>query len=265
MAKNAMLIDTSKCIACRGCQVACKEWNDLRAGKTKLIPGTYQNPPAIAANTWTIVRYSEKSDDNGTRWLFRKEQCLHCDQASCVEVCPTGAMAKHYDEFVEVDQEWCIGCRYCVQACPFGAVQFDETTGTVKKCTLCIDRVLTGLEPACVKACPSGALSFGDREKLLTVARGRVDTLRARGSGSSGVYGKDELGGLKVIYILNGPPVAYGLAPNPQVATASLSSSWLSGLLATGVLASLPFWFLFRRKRELAAETQEVLPTTGGE
>lgn len=264
MAQTHMLIDTSKCIACRGCQVACKEWNDLKATETRMIPGTYQNPPRISANTWTVVSYFEQSDEQSVRWLFRKEQCLHCNEASCVEVCPTGAMAKHFDNFVEVDPNWCIGCRYCVQACPFGAVQFDESTGTVRKCTLCIDRVLAGLEPACVKACPSGALSFGDRDKLLSMARNRVDSLIAGGNNGARIYGRDELGGLKVTYILAGPPNAYGLTVNPSVATSRVATAWLSGLVATGVLASLPFWFLLKRRRELAVPVKEEFPSAGG-
>lgn len=257
-----MLVDTSKCMACRGCQVACKEWNDLGARKTQMMPGTYQNPPGMSASTWTVVRYTEKIDQNGLRWLFRKEQCLHCSQASCVEVCPTGAMAKHADNFVEVDQNWCIGCRYCVQACPFGAVQFDEATGTVKKCTLCIDRVQAGLEPACVKTCPSKALSFGDRSKVLGLARSRADSLRSGGNRLASVYGEDELGGLKVMYVLADSPAVYGLAENPQVATYNVAQDWLSGIVATGLLATIPFYVLFRRRREVLAE--ELLPADGG-
>ena len=263
MADTMMLIDTSRCIGCRGCQVACKEWNDLKATTTRMIPGSYQNPPGISASTWTMINFTEQSGDQGVRWLFRKQQCLHCNQASCVEVCPTGAMAKHADNFVEVDQQWCIGCRYCVQACPFGAVQFDASSGTVKKCTLCIDRVQAGLDPACVKTCPSGALTFGDKGKLLAAAQGRVQALLAAGNAGARIYGADQLGGLKVMYVLNDAPAVYGLAADPKVATSTVPAGWLSGLVTAGVLASLPFWFLLKLRRGLAPATDEELVSKG--
>ncbi|MCL4465557.1 MAG: 4Fe-4S dicluster domain-containing protein [Chloroflexi bacterium] len=266
MAQTLMLVDTSKCTGCRGCQVACKEWNDLKATKTRMVPGTYQNPPAISASTWTVVSFIESSDEQGVRWLFRKQQCLHCGQASCVEVCPTGAMAKHLDGFVEVDEDWCIGCRYCVQACPFGAVQLDPSTGTVRKCTLCIDRVQAGLEPACVKTCPNGALSFGERDNVLGMARNRVESLVAGGNRGARIYGQNELDGLKVAYVLKDRPATYGLDPDPKVATSSVAVAWLSGLVASGVLAVLPFWYLFKRRREVTlALEREGTPSVGGE
>ena len=245
---KARLIDTSKCMACRGCQVACKQWNDLPAEHTTQR-GTYENPPGLSAETWIQVQFRERTEE----WLFRPQTCMHCTNASCEQVCPTGAIS-HQGEVVIIDQSVCIGCGYCVQACPFSVPYKDEIGGTVRKCTFCIDRITNGLEPACAKTCPPGAISFGERADLLSIATRKVRALRADGHPNATLYGEDELGGLHTLYVLTDRPSALGLPEGPQLATTTAVAQWLSGIVTAGVVAALPFWLLFRRKKELTGQ-----------
>jgi len=254
MAK-AMLIDTSKCTACRGCQVACKQWNDLPGGETRNW-GSYQNPPELSANTWKLVTFHELEKGDQVKWLFLPMQCLHCTQASCVSVCPTKA-AHHQGEFVVIDENWCIGCGYCVQACPFGVPRsipgIGDEKGTARKCVFCIDRVSNGLLPACAKTCPPGAYSFGERSELIALGKARVEALRANGHPNAYLYGENELGGLHVMFVLTEAPSLYGLPERPHYATANVLGQWLSGIVTAGIVAALPFWLLFKRREGLAA------------
>ncbi len=256
MAKMAMLNDVSKCMACRACQVACKEWNDLPAEKTHNW-GTYENPPRLSAHTWTRVRFLETTG-SAVEWNFIKQQCMHCTEAPCVANCPTGAMHKVQDNFVVVDQNWCIGCRYCVQSCPYGVPALDPDTGTVKKCTFCVDRVTQGLKPACAKACPTGAISFGTREEMLDKAQKRVAFLKSNGYPEAQVYGDRQLGGLHVIYVLTHSPDFYGLPEDPARPSATLASNWLSGAVAAGALVSFPFLWVVKRRAQMEAQGGET-------
>lgn len=219
MTKVAMLYDSSKCTACRGCQVACKQWNDREAERT-FNRGTYENPPDLSANTWTRISFHEVEDQNGVRWLFLKRGCMHCTEAACVEVCPTNALKHHENGMVTVERELCNGCGYCTQFCPFHIprLDFDVVTGAGKsyKCTLCQDRVTNGLLPACVKTCPPGALSFGEREEMVTKGMARVEFLKANGFPKANLYGHDILGGLGRMYILLDEPAVYGLPESPR-------------------------------------------------
>ncbi len=245
MAKAA-LVDITKCTGCRGCQVACKAWNGNPAETDTRQRGTYENPPRLSASTWTRVEFYEIRQ----WWYFRKHQCMHCTDASCVAVCPTGAM--HYEgEFVLVDQARCVGCGYCSMACPFDAVHREPPRGIARKCWFCLDRVTNGYEPACVKTCPPGAIQFGERNELLAAARVRVQTLASNGHPNARLYGENELGGLHWLYIIDGSPSEFGLPESPQLATTTILAQWISGLVTAGVLAALPFWLLFRRRREL--------------
>ena len=180
-AEVSMLLDETKCMACRGCQVACKQWNQLPGEETG-FDGTYQNPPRLSAKTWTLIQFIEPEDfDKNPRWLFRKQQCLHCTDASCAQVCPTGAIQKRENGIVYINQEICTGCKYCVQVCPFGVPHIDHESGMAMKCWLCMDRVENGMQPACAKACPTGAIRFGKREEILGVARERKLKLEGEG------------------------------------------------------------------------------------
>lgn len=247
---KAILTDISKCMGCRGCQVACKQWNEREAVPTKQT-GTYENPPELTASTWTRVEFYERPGE----WIFRRHQCLHCTDASCVEVCPVGSAAYH-GEFVLIDQKTCIGCGYCVVACPFDAVSIDLPRGTAQKCTFCIDRVTNGQEPACAKTCPTGAIQFGERADLIAAANRRIATLVSNGHPQARMYGETELNGLGQMYILTKPAPALGLPETPELATSRVLVQWLSGVITLGVVAALPFWFLFKRRKQIEAEQE---------
>ena len=216
MVENIKLVDTSKCIGCRGCQVACKQWNQLPASKTRNT-GTYENPPDLQANTWTLVRFQESVDADGkVDWLFRKDGCMHCTDATCVKLCPAGARVHSDYGAVSRNDEKCVGCQACVVACPFGKPRFSEEDNKVYKCGLCPDRVQNNLSPACVKACPTGALQFGKKEEMLKLAYERVKEL----GGNASVYGDKFFGGTHVVYVLEEKVNRYKALPaQPKVAS----------------------------------------------
>ncbi len=266
MSQIALLVDTSKCTGCRGCQVACKQWWDLSASSTTQH-GTYENPPDLQPNTWTRVKFSEYNAGGKLQWLFLNFGCLHCTQAACVDVCPTGALQHNEMGFVSFEREQCNGCGYCAQACPFGVPRLEtmnSLTGEAKasKCTMCQDRVTQGMTPACVKTCPPGALQFGERTAMLNIARQRVDKLRARGNAQARIYGETELGGLGRFYVLAAPPSAYGLPETPSYP--GLVNLWQSvirpfGYVATGltVLGLAANWIATRRARLASVEASQ--------
>ena len=250
---KAMLIDVSKCTACRACQVACKSWNDL-PGEITVCAGCYDNPPDLSLETWNRIAFSEVERGGGVDWVFRPVRCLHCTEASCVSVCPTGA-AHHEGEYVVINPNWCIGCGYCSEACPFDVPRqgHGEEKASARKCWFCFDRVSNGQVPACARSCATGALEFGDRAELVKKAHARVAVLKERGFADANFYGEHILGGLHQMYVLTDPPAVFGLPGAPRVATKNVLGGWLSGILTAGVVAALPFWLLFRRKQELAA------------
>lgn len=254
---KTMLMDLSKCIGCRGCQVACKQWNDLEGEKTE-NRGSYQNPLKLSTSTWKLVYFNEAEIDGRTRWLFLPKQCFHCKNASCASVCPTKA-AHHVGEFVVIDQSLCMGCGYCESACPFGIPKLEGPGSrklTAHKCTFCIDRIGNGVKPACAKTCPSGVYTFGEREEVIVGARKRVEYLREVGYPDTVLYGEKELGGMQVMLILPYLPKYYGLPTSPRYAISRVWSQWLSGIITAGIVAILPFWFLFKRKQELQEENR---------
>jgi formate dehydrogenase iron-sulfur subunit len=256
----AMVYDATKCVGCKACQVACKRWNKLPPESTE-GQELYESPLGLSATTWTLIKVRESTEGKTPAWPFIKYQCMHCTQASCVSVCPTGAAA-HHGEYVLIDQTWCIGCGYCVEACPFDVPHLGEPKSTARKCTFCIDRVTQGQWPACAEACPVGALSFGPRAELLAAAKERVQTLRNNGTPQAHLYGETELGGLGYMCILPEPASLYGLPDAPRFATMNVLGQWLSGLVTAGVIAAVPLWLLFRRREELAAKKN---PEGGGE
>lgn len=211
MDERAIVIDTSKCMGCRGCQVACKQWNQLPAVATKNT-GSYENPPTGAADTFTKVAFKEEVIDGKLNWLFRKEQCMHCTRATCVEMCPVDARAKDEFGFTEVDREKCIGCGLCVSVCPF-QVPYLDADRKAKNCWFCLDRVLNGMTPACAKACPTGAIKFGKRADMLTYAR----DIRDRSNGKLYMYGETQFMGLHMLYLLTAKPEVFGLSDEGKV------------------------------------------------
>ncbi|MBA7715017.1 Formate dehydrogenase, nitrate-inducible, iron-sulfur subunit [subsurface metagenome] len=229
MAK-AILYDASKCTACRACQVACKSWNELPA-ETTSNRGSYENPADLSPTTWLKMEFREIEDGAKIRWLFNRRACMHCTDAACVRVCPTGSLYHHKLGFVAYDKDTCSGCGYCADACPFNVPRSDRNilTGTAKmdKCTFCttpgLDRVSAGEEPSCVKACPSGALSFRDRSEMVAEGKKRVQALKAKGMANANLYGETELNGLHVLYVLEESPSTYGLPEKPQVSAATIA------------------------------------------
>lgn len=254
MSSKAILVDTSNCIGCRACMVACKEWNALPAEKVAhTLEGSYQNRDGFTAQTWTVVRFAEQAASNDVQWLFAKTQCMHCGDAPCVSVCPTGAMQKD-GTVTYLDETKCVGEGYCVAACPFGAVALDEGKGIVQKCTMCVDRIEHGQTPACVKACPADALRYGERAEIVAAAAKRVGTLKGRGVARARTYGVDELGGLGYVYVLKDDPTVYQLPASPSAKPVRIGDQvrdWAFGAAAFA-LGTLPLWWVFRRREELA-------------
>ena len=233
MTEKIKLYDDSKCTACRGCQLACKQWNGLKAGQTEHT-GTYQNPPALQPNTFMIIHFQDYVAPEGdVRWLFRKEACMHCTNAACVTVCPSGAL--HYNkEFgtVSMDREKCIGCKECMSACPFEVPKYDKETEKVFKCDMCETRITNKMTPACIKACPTGALKWLDKEEAVKTAEDRVQQL----GGDANVYGDKLVGGTHMMYVLKEKPEVYdGIKKDPKVPfTLTIWKSWLKPLSLLG-------------------------------
>ena len=235
----AMFTDTSVCIGCRACQVACKQWNQL-SWEEPVWTGSYQNQPHFTDKTWRLVRFVEKKDAKGDpKWLLMSDVCKHCVQAGCLEACPTGAIYRTEFGTVNINQDICNGCRYCVSACPFGVVSFNAGTGRANKCTFCNDRIHEGMPTACAKTCPTESIQFGFRDELVTKARKRLEVLRQQGDKDAQLYGVDDdvVGGLHAFFLLLDKPEVYGLPPKPvplPQRKVPLDSGW-SILSAVGV------------------------------
>ncbi|WP_324717231.1 formate dehydrogenase subunit beta [Carboxydochorda subterranea] len=218
----AKLIDVSRCIGCKGCEVACKEWNDLPPEPTHNF-GSYQSHEDLSAQTWTLIRFHEVEIDGRLQWLMLKDQCMHCEDPGCLAACPSpGAIVQYANGIVDFNQDACIGCGYCITGCPFDVPRLSATTGKVYKCNLCVDRVSAGLEPACAKTCPTGAIQFGPKDQMLERARTSAERLKQRGYANAAVYSPQGVGGTHVIYVLpHGDAVEqYGLPKDPQVSPA---------------------------------------------
>lgn len=230
MAEKAILIDTSKCIACKGCQIACKQWNELAAGTSEFFASTegYENPSDLSDHTYTLIKFHLDQKANGDPdWLFRKKQCMHCTDAACIEGCPKDTIKRGDNGFVFIDRSGCIGCGTCVNVCPFSIPRLSDGTGpdddgTPKsyKCWGCQDRVTNGQEPACVKTCAPDALTYGDRTELIATAQSRVAKLSADYPDAN-VYGINEMGGLHYLYVLLRTPSYYGLPTSAELNTGS--------------------------------------------
>ena len=214
--KKTKLIDTSKCMGCRGCQAACKQWNQLPAEKTEFT-GSFENPPRYSPVTWTKVVFREFEEDGKVHWLFAKQGCMHCADAACEKVCPAGAISHADSGAVVINSKKCIGCNYCVASCTFKVMAFSQQENISQKCTLCTDRQASGLMPACAKACPTGAITFGDRKDMVALANKRVKELNVKGVERAQIYGLEELNGTGVMYVLQDSPAVYGLPENPKV------------------------------------------------
>ena len=216
----AKLIDISKCIGCKACQVACMEWNDLRdhVGENH---GTYDNPTDLTPQSWTVMRFEEVETRGHLQWLIRKDGCMHCTEPGCLKACPApGAIVQYSNGIVDFHEENCIGCGYCIAGCPFNIPRISRKDGKAYKCTLCSDRVAVGLEPACIKTCPTGALVFGSKEDMIYHAEERVADLKERGYQNAGLYNPPGVGGTHVMYVLHHadqPQLYAGLPKDPDI------------------------------------------------
>jgi formate dehydrogenase iron-sulfur subunit len=231
-------IDTTTCIGCKACEVACQEWNDLKVIPTQQT-GTYQTLPSLSADFWNLIKFSERdSKDGGFLWLMRKDQCMHCEDPGCLAACPApGAIVQYENGIVDVDPARCIGCGYCLSGCPFDIPRFDAGTAKMAKCTLCVDRVQVGLGPACVKACPTGCLQFGTKDDMVAMGRARVEQLKANGLANAALYDPPGVGGTGVVTVLGhgDHPDWYGLPSDPRVPWAV--TLWKQVLRPLGMLA----------------------------
>ncbi len=236
----AKYIDTSTCIGCKACEAACQEWNDL--GRVQTVQtGSYQTLPTLDAQFWNLIRFDEREVDGGLKWLMRKDQCMHCAEPGCLEACPApGAIVQYANGIVDVNPEACIGCGYCATGCPFDVPKFNAKTGKMAKCTLCVDRVEVGLEPACIKACPTGCLQFGTKDDMLTLGRRRVEQLKGIGFEKAVVYDPQGVGGTGVITVLahGDHPDWYGDLPRDPTIPLTVRL-WKKFLRPVGFLAIL--------------------------
>ena len=249
--------DTSICIGCKACEVACKEWNDVPDDGLDFLGWSYDNTGSLGADTWRHVAFIERprggsappssppvngqgagsspaadaldTGDAGVRWLMSSDVCKHCTHAECLDVCPTGALFRTEFDTVVVQQDICNGCGYCVPACPFGVIDKREPDGRVWKCTLCYDRLKADMAPACAQACPTQSIQFGPLDELRERAAGRVGVLRAAGVSEAHLYGAGEddgVGGFGAFFLLLDEPEVYGLPPDPVVTTRGLPRMW---------------------------------------
>jgi formate dehydrogenase iron-sulfur subunit len=233
--KVAKLIDVSKCIGCKACQVACMEWNDIRDDVGRNL-GVYDNPIDLTDRSWTVMRFYEEENvpgAKGLQWLIVKDGCLHCEDPGCLRACPApGAIVQFANGIVDFQQENCIGCGYCQTGCPFNIPRYSLKDQKAYKCTLCSDRVAVGLEPACIKSCPTQALTFGSKQDMLDLAHERVQELNERGFQKASIYDPSGVGGTHVMYVLpHGEPELYRLPKNPEVSP--LVALWRSTVART--------------------------------
>jgi formate dehydrogenase iron-sulfur subunit len=261
--------DTSICIGCKACEVACKEWNQIPDSNQGLTGMSYDNTIALGANSWRHVAFVEQrkpvgvdaaatslveaaelnrlaeqqgvqtyQEGDGMRWLMSSDVCKHCTEAACLEVCPTGALFRTEFGTVVVQEDVCNGCGYCVSACPFGVLEQRKDDGRVWKCTLCYDRLKDDLEPACAKACPTNSIQFGELGELREHAQQRLAKFAEAGVDKARLYGADPddgVGGFGAFFLLLDEPEVYGLPPDPVDTTRDLPGIWAAA--AAGALA----------------------------
>lgn len=243
---SAFLTDSTLCIGCKACEVACKEWNGVAADELVWSGLSYDNTLALGARTWRHVKFVEGipevgkggNDPAGSPWNFSSDVCKHCETAGCLEACPTGALVRTEFESVYLQPDVCNGCGYCVVNCPFGVVEKDKEDGRAFKCTFCYDRQKAGLTPACAKVCPTQSIQFGELEDLRDRAKRRIAELKDRGIGDASIYDpvNSSVNGTHAIFIVRGDQKMYNLPPNPEVPTTYLRTGWTSAAIAAGAM-----------------------------
>jgi formate dehydrogenase iron-sulfur subunit len=248
---TAFLTDSTLCIGCKACEVACKEWNDVPGDGFTFTGFSYDNTQALGHSTWRHVKFVERMTagepvpadagyrSNAFRWDFSSDVCKHCENAGCLEACPTGSIVRTEFGGVFIQPDVCNGCGYCVVSCPFGVVDRRPGDGRAFKCTFCYDRQKAGLQPACATACPTQSIQFGDLDVLRARAAARVEELRLRGVDDAVVYDPQEtsVAGTHAVFVLRGRPEDYNLPAAPEVPTIHLRRGWLSA--AVGAAAML--------------------------
>ena len=247
--------DTSLCIGCKACEVACKEWNQVPEDGLNFTGMSFDNSEGLSADTWRHVAFIEQPAtdelDSEFRWLMSSDVCKHCTDAACLDVCPTGALFRTEFGTVVVQEDICNGCGYCVPACPYGVIGKREGDGRVWKCTLCYDRLSEGMEPACAKACPTNSIQFGELDELRERAAGRVEQLQRAGVLGVRLYGHDPsdgVGGDGAFFLLLDEPEIYGLPPHPLATTRDLPRMWRNAAIAAvGLLGAVGASFAGRR------------------
>jgi formate dehydrogenase iron-sulfur subunit len=251
MSVTGFLTDTTICIGCKACEVACKEWNQVPDDGFEWSGMSYDNTRSLGASTWRHVLFLEQSapagpqmaatKDDPFRWLFLSDVCKHCANAGCLEACPTGAIVRTEFGSVFVQPDVCNGCGYCVVSCPFGVVDKRPKDGRAFKCTLCYDRQRDGLIPACAKACPTESIRFGEVTQLAEHAEHRVRELKQRGYADAQLYNPTatSVGGVHASFVILGSPEAYNLPPAPEVPTIHLRSAWMSAFAAAATLIAI--------------------------
>jgi formate dehydrogenase iron-sulfur subunit len=277
--RKGFFTDTSVCIGCKACEVACKEWNAIPDKGLDLTGMSYDNTGGLGADSWRHVAFIEQrkplggqqstaaaagtvdlgmptingdADRSEFRWLMASDVCKHCTHAACLDVCPTGALFRTEFGTVVVQEDICNGCGYCVPACPYGVIDQREDDGRVWKCTMCYDRLGAGQEPACAKACPTDSIQFGDLDELRARADGRLKQLHDAGIADAQLYGRDPddgVGGNGAFFLLLDEPEVYGLPPDPVVTTRDLPAMWRrAALAAVTLLGGLAATFLGRNR-----------------
>lgn len=276
---KALLYDITRCrgVSCRACTNGCRIWN-----KQDKKPTNQKELDPLAFLTWTAINDNPSGEGPFRKHHYFKAQCRHCAKASCVGACPTGAM--HYQgDYVIVDEKWCIGCGYCVEACPYGVPHMGQPRTVVAKCRFCIDKLqskdpkINGIDvggyitTACEERCPIRpikALRFGDRAKLIETANKEIAEHHAKGRKDVHLYGEHELGGTQMLMILDQPNEFFGLPSGaglkfgqispraPRFASEDVPTRWGSGIATSAALAVMPFWWLFKRKKKMEADQQ---------
>src|SRR6195256_486179 len=253
--------DTSICIGCKACEVACKEWNQLEGNAPQFLADSYDNTGQLDDQNWRHVKFIDDvpvqtvDAGDGRAWLMMSDVCKHCKHASCMEVCPTGAIIRTEFDTVFIQQDVCNGCRTCVPACPYSVIAMNQSTGTAHKCTLCYDRLQGGLEPACAKACPTQSIKFGPLAELQKAADVRLAALQSQGITQAQLYGRGAAvyGGLNAFFHLMDKPEKYGL-PNADNAVRPGRNN-LPGYLGSALAAAMGVIggiVAFRRRGERA-------------
>jgi formate dehydrogenase iron-sulfur subunit len=262
MPTTGFLTDSTLCIGCKACEVACKEWNEVPADGLLFSGHSYDNTGGLGASTWRHVKFVEQPprvgegglSPEGPSWQFSSDVCKHCEVAGCLDACPTGALVRTELGGVFLQPDVCNGCGYCVVGCPFGVVDRRPEDGRAFKCTFCYDRQIAGLEPACAKACPTGSIAFGELAALRRRGEDRLAELRARGIADAVLYDPRDtsVGGIHAMFLLRGDPRAFNLPPAPEAPAAYRAAGWRAAAWAAGglLLAAVVAWLGEGEERE---------------